>query len=114
MIDSDRDVLWDLMNECHDDADLFNEIFVNDGRSFWKRQREMCESVVKYRTTAIYSGNMVGKDFWVGRIIWWWLYTRPDSLVIVTGPVQRLWAASPGRKFGGRNQLSPRRSSAGP
>ena len=90
MIDSDRDVLWDLMNECHDDADLFNEIFIDDGRSFWKRQREMCESVVKYRTTAIYSGNMVGKDFWVGRIIWWWLYTRPDSLVIVTGPVQRL------------------------
>ena len=39
---------------------------------------------------AFYSGNMIGKDFLVGRLIWWWLYTRPDSLVIVTGPSQTL------------------------
>jgi phage terminase large subunit len=67
---------------------LFNELFIDDGRSFWSRQRELCQAIVKYRTVACYSGNMVGKDFAIGRIIWWWLYTRPGSLVIVTGPSQ--------------------------
>jgi hypothetical protein len=61
---------------------------IDDGRSFWSRQRELCEAVVKYRTVACYSGNMVGKDFCIGRLIWWWLYTRAESLVIVTGPSQ--------------------------
>jgi len=82
------ETLADLLLECRDDAHLFNELFVNDGKSFWSRQREMCESVVKYRKTIIYSGNMIGKDFWVGRLVWWWLLTRPDSLVMVTGPSQ--------------------------
>jgi phage terminase large subunit len=80
----DLDLLW----LTQDDPDLFNELFVNDGRSFWVRQRELCDAIVRYRTVACYSGNMVGKDFAIGRIIWWWLYTRPDSLVIVTGPSQ--------------------------
>lgn len=80
--------LEDLLYATRDDPDAFNEVFINDGKFFWRRQREMCEAVVKYRTTAIYSGNMIGKDFFVARLIWWWLYTRPDSLVIVTGPSQ--------------------------
>jgi len=48
----------------------------------------MCDSVVKYRKTIVYSGNMIGKDFWIGRLVWWWLLTRRDSLVMVTGPSQ--------------------------
>jgi len=43
---------------------------------------------VKYRKTAVYSGNMIGKDFLVGRLAWWWLMTRPGSMVLVTGPTQ--------------------------
>jgi hypothetical protein len=51
----------------------------------------LCESVVHYRTTVCYTGNMLGKDYWVGRLIWWWLYTRTrDPLVVVTGPSQSL------------------------
>ena len=80
--------LTDLLHATRNDPDAFNDVFVNDGRSFWSRQRELCDAIVKYRTVACYSGNMVGKDFAIGRIIWWWLYTRPDSLVIVTGPSQ--------------------------
>jgi|SRR5208282_392506 len=80
--------LEDLLHATRDDPDAFNDVFINDGKFFWSRQREMCEAVTKYRTTAVYSGNMIGKDFWVGRMIWWWLYTRPESLVIVTGPTQ--------------------------
>ena len=80
--------LTDLLYLTKNDPDAFNDVFVNDGRSFWSRQRELCDAIVKYRTVACYSGNMVGKDFTIGRVIWWWLYTRPDSLVIVTGPSQ--------------------------
>lgn len=82
------EILADLMGECRDDPNLFNEIFTNDGKSFWSRQVEMCESVVRYRKTIVYSGNMVGKDFMVGRLVWWWLLTRPGSLVMITGPSQ--------------------------
>jgi hypothetical protein len=80
--------LAEVLNECHDDPDLFNDLFL-DGKIFWSRQREIAQSVVDYRVTVAYSGNMVGKDFLFARLILWWLYTRPDSLVIVTGPTQQ-------------------------
>src|SRR5271166_321644 len=80
--------LEDLLRQTKNDPDAFNDVFIADGKFFWKRQREMCDSVVKYRRTIVYSGNMIGKDFWVGRIVWWWLLTRPGSLVMITGPSQ--------------------------
>ena len=80
--------LEDLLYATRNDPDAFNEVFINDGKYFWSRQREMCESVVKYRRTIVYSGNMIGKDFVVGRLVWWWLLTRPGSLVMITGPSQ--------------------------
>jgi len=78
-----------MLDECRDDPDLFNDLFIADNCQSWSRQKELCRSVVQYRTTVCYSGNMVGKDFTIGRLIWWWLYTRPDSLVIITAPTQR-------------------------
>ena len=81
-------ILADLLSECVVDIDLFNELFINDGKSFWSRQREMCQSVVRYRKTVVYSGNMIGKDFWIGRLVWWWLLTRPGGMVYVCGPSQ--------------------------
>ena len=50
----------------------------------------MGRSVVEYRDTVVYSGNAIGKDYFVGGLVPWWLYTRHDSLVIVTGPSQTL------------------------
>ena len=84
------DYLARELEACTDDPNAFNELFIGDGKQFWSRQRELVESVVKFRATACYSGNMVGKDFAIARLIWWWLYTRPGSLVIVTGPSQTL------------------------
>ncbi len=55
---------------------------------YWSRQHDLCRSVVDYRTTVAYSGNMVGKDFWIAGIVLWWLLTRPNSLCIITGPSQ--------------------------
>src|SRR5271166_743854 len=80
--------LADLLYATRDDPDAFNDVFIADGKYFWSRQREMCESVVRYRRTIVYSGNMIGKDFWIGRLVWWWLLTRPGSLVMITGPSQ--------------------------
>jgi hypothetical protein len=75
------------LDECTDDPDLFNELFL-EGPPFWSRQKEICRSVVKYGTTVAYSGNMVGKDYLFARLLLWWLYTRPGSLVIVVAPTQ--------------------------
>src|SRR5271157_2039054 len=80
--------LTDLLHATKDDPDAFNEIFISDGKSFWWRQKEIAASVVKYRKTVAYSGNMIGKDYLVGRLVWWWLLTRPDSMVYVCGPSQ--------------------------
>jgi len=77
------------LEACRDDPNVFNEAFLARP-SYWTRQREMCRSVVDYRTTAVYSGNMVGKDYWIAGVIIWWLLTRPDSLCISTGPSQTL------------------------
>lgn len=41
-----------------------------------------------YRITVAYTGNAIGKDYVVGGIVPWWLFTRKFSQVIVTGPSQ--------------------------
>lgn len=79
----------ELLDQCYDDPDLFNDLFLN-GPSFWEIQRDWCKLLVEHASLAIETGNALGKDFWVSRIVAWWLYTRPDSLVIVTGPGQTL------------------------
>jgi hypothetical protein len=79
--------LIDLLATCHDDPDLFNSAIL--GREpFWRGQVEIAQSIVDYRITAVYTGNAVGKDYLVGSVIPWWLCTRYQSLVIVTGPSQ--------------------------
>src|SRR5271157_2133456 len=81
------ETLAECLEACRDDPDAFNEAFLNRP-PYWSRQVELCRSIVRYRVTACYSGNMVGKDFWIAGTIIWWLLTRPDSLCILTGPSQ--------------------------
>ena len=81
------DDVTNLLKICQDRPDLFNELFL-DRPAYWSRQMDLCRSVVDYRTTVAYSGNMVGKDYWIAGIILWWLLTRPNSLCIITGPSQ--------------------------
>lgn len=82
-----RERLTELLSRCYDDPDLFNSAIL--GRPpYWRRQRELLESVVRYRITVCYTGNAVGKDYAVAGAIPWWLYTRHGSQVIVTGPSQ--------------------------
>ena len=77
-----------LLRKCRDDPERFIRLFVCDGKYPWSRQQEICRSVVKYRKTVVYSGNMIGKDWLVGRLVWWWLLTRRGSMVYVCGPSQ--------------------------
>jgi hypothetical protein len=76
-----------LLNLCRDRPEQFNKLILKRA-PYWSRQIDLCRSVVEYRTTVAYSGNMVGKDYWIAGIILWWLLTRPDSLCIITGPSQ--------------------------
>lgn len=78
-----------LLAKCKDDPGMFNSAILRRPR-YWWRQEEMGRSVVSYRKTVVYSGNSIGKDYFIGGLVPWWLYTRPNSLVIVTGPSQTL------------------------
>lgn len=53
-------------------------------------QHEVCDSVLKYRVTVVFSGNSTGKDYLLGGLIPWWGFTRPNSLTMVTGVSQTL------------------------
>ncbi len=81
------DRLTRLLRQTKDDPARFMGSIL--GATPWWRQVEWGESVVNHRDTIIYSGNAIGKDWWVGRLIWWWVCTRPQALVIVIGPGQR-------------------------
>lgn len=84
-----RDRLAKLLVRSRDDPGLFNDSIL--GRPpLHHLQREWCEAIVEYRSVAIETGNALGKDWLVGCLVPWWLYTRPNSLVIVTGPSQTL------------------------
>ena len=79
--------LTELLSRCHSDPDLFNSSILGSS-PFWRRQREIAQSIVDYRITVAFTGNALGKDFLFARIIPWWLYTRHRSLAIITGPSQ--------------------------
>src|SRR5271166_4728212 len=57
-----------LLRDCRKRPDLFNELILKRA-PYWSRQMDLCRSVVEYRTTVAYSGNMVGKDYWVAGIV---------------------------------------------
>jgi hypothetical protein len=84
---SDAERLTALLADCVDDPDLFNSAIL--GRSpLWEGQRRIAQSVNDYRITVAYTGNSIGKDYTLACIVPWWLYTRADSQVIITGPSQ--------------------------
>jgi hypothetical protein len=95
---TERQRIRALLKRCHNDPALFNHVFLRRRRpdgtwtrgDLWWRQAEICRSVVNHRVTVVSSGNAIGKDYVVGTIVPWWLLTRRDSLVIVTGPSQTL------------------------
>jgi hypothetical protein len=80
---------WSLLSTFQERPDQFND-YVLRRPPYWSLQCEAALSVAQYRDTVVYSGNAVGKDYLVAGLIPWWLWTRRDSLVIVSGPSQAL------------------------
>lgn len=87
MREEDRQSVRELLARCHDNPDLFNTAILGRPK-YWWRQSELCRAAAKHKTVLAVSGNSVGKDYWIGGIVPWWLWTRPRSLVFVTGPGQ--------------------------
>ena len=85
-----KQALARLLKRCRDDPILFNDRVLcrppcHDIQKRW------AASVVSNYVTVIETCNALGKDlFFGGCVIPWWLYTRPHSLVVVTGPSQTL------------------------
>src|SRR5262245_60796040 len=88
LFSEDVSELASLLDHCYDDPDRFNDTVLSRP-PYWSRQAEVADAVARYRDTVVYSGNAVGKDYLVAGLIPWWLFTRADSTVIVTGPSQR-------------------------
>lgn len=55
----------------------------------WGRQAEIIEAIPKYAEVDVASGHSIGKDWLSARIALWWLFTRPNSIVITTAPTER-------------------------
>ena len=84
---NERERLTELLARCHDDFDLFNSCVLNRP-PFCGYQRQWCDDLRDHRAVAIETGNGVGKDFWIGGVVPGWLWTRKNSLVVITGPGQ--------------------------
>jgi phage terminase large subunit len=83
---------------------------------YWHKQREICESVVKYPITCVKTGNGVGKSYVDAGIIAWFATLHVNSKTVVAAPTQAqlsgvLWgeleaaaksAEDHGRPLGGR------------
>jgi hypothetical protein len=82
--------LWPLrtlLDACRDDPARFQAEVL--GRQLWSKQIEACQAIVESPVTLVPAGRAVGKSYLLAGVVLWWLYTRPGSLVITTGPDHR-------------------------
>jgi hypothetical protein len=82
------DVMVDELARCRNDPVRFARLFLPAHGEPWARQVEILRSIVRYKTTVVYSGNSIGKSWTMAILVLWWMLTRPDSLVIATGASQ--------------------------
>src|SRR4051794_5068256 len=54
------------------------------GEFMWSKQREVCQSVVDHRYTAVKSCHDSGKSFTASRLAAWWLDVYPGKAFVVT------------------------------
>ena len=85
-----------LLKRCQHDPLFFNE-HVLGGEQPWDKQKQIMLSIRDNPRTAVPSGFSVGKTWCAARIVLWFLYSFPHSLVITTAPTWRqvesvLWA----------------------
>jgi len=81
--------------------------------AYWERQQEIARSVVRHHATLVPTGNMVGKTYLAAGLIHWFLFTRPNSIVLATAPSQTqlsevLWSSVEEAYHGARVPLGGR------
>ena len=78
----------DLTRYVDDPVGFVNDVLGEAGMPYSK-QVEMLEAVVEHRRVSVVGANGCGKDWAAARAVLWWIETRPQSKVVVTGPTQR-------------------------
>lgn len=68
-------------------AIFFNEEML--GGEFWEKQEEIARSVKDNRYTTVRACHDVGKTYVAARIVLWFLYSFPQSIVVTTAPTMR-------------------------
>lgn len=89
-----RDLDWraELANRWDPEKDYLRNPnkWLNDvtGEFAWSRQREIMQSVIDNRYTAVHSAHDLGKSFITSRLIAWWVATHPlgEAMVVSTAP----------------------------
>jgi len=81
-------VTEDLTRYVDDPVGFVADVLGEAGMPYSK-QVEMLEAVVEHRRVSVVGANGCGKDWAAARAILWWIETRPESKVVVTGPTQR-------------------------
>jgi hypothetical protein len=77
----------ELLDDCRDDPARFHAEVL--GRRLWSKQVAVCDAIARSAITVVPAGRAVGKSYLLAGTVLWWLYTRPMSLVITTGPDHR-------------------------
>lgn len=90
------------------------EMLGEDEGTFWSKQTEVAESVVKNKNTSVKAGHGVGKSRLVAVLICWWIDTRaPDVFVASTAPSQKQIGAIVWREVRAIKDLIERRHKEG-
>jgi hypothetical protein len=84
---ADSSTIRAVLDAYRDDPAGFNRAVL--GRTLWSKQVDVCESIARSPITVVPAGRALGKSYLLAGIVLWWLYTRPMSLVITTGPDHR-------------------------
>lgn len=61
------------------------------GVELWSKQREIAQSILDHKLTAVKSGHGVGKSFTTSMLATWWVDTHPpeETMVVSTAPSSR-------------------------
>jgi hypothetical protein len=81
------DVLDEVIERSRTDYDFFNSVVLARG-PYWWRQREICDSLMRFRVTAVPAGNGIGKSFIAAGIIAAFASLTPGSKTVVAAPTQ--------------------------
>jgi hypothetical protein len=95
----------ELLALCHDAPATFQTAIL--GRQLWAKQVELCQVIARAPITVVPAGRVVGESFLLAGLVLWWLYTRPLSLVLTTGPDHRQVVSVLWKEI--RRALRPRR-----